>query len=143
MPTWSSGPYPGLTRRAWPHVAILAGLSVHLLDVASADDVQRELHSLFAHRSSAAVPDYASVRYVGAEIAGLCAAAVIHEAIRNEDEILARLMRLAEVLPASANRAFAMFKLLIGVAEQLRSPPERSSAVIRKRHRAPTVNGRR
>jgi AbiV family abortive infection protein len=94
-----------------------------MLNVASAEDVRRELHSLIAHRSSADVPDYASVRSVGTEIADICAADVIQEAIQNEGEILARRMRLAEVLPASANRAFAMFKLLLGVAEQLSLHP--------------------
>jgi hypothetical protein len=94
-----------------------------MLDAASAEDVRRELHSLLAHRSSAVVPDYASVKHVGAEIAGLCAAGVIQEAIQREGEVLGRRMRLVEVLPASASRAFAMFKLLIAVSEQLNLHP--------------------
>jgi AbiV family abortive infection protein len=94
-----------------------------LLDPDHPDDVRRELHSLFAHRSSALIPDYLGTYALGGEIASLTSIDVLKAAMQDEADVLGRRIHLASSLPASSARAWAMYKLMLRLAENLGIDP--------------------
>jgi AbiV family abortive infection protein len=93
------------------------------MDASQPHDVQIEIHSLVAHRSSALLPDYRTVYGIGGAIAKMTSDAVFKEAVQAEADVLGRRMQLAANLPASATRAYLMFKLLYGLVLRLGLEP--------------------